>query len=415
MPNLNRLLTECFRFSKDLVPFEIHRQLVDLFEGESILVTNDCDFDLAAFAEDGRCMIWDSEEMSSLYLARWQGREKGAQLNPKHAFLQIQWNCQKLQCLTVEVDSTPHHFIIAKTLDLARSFFSHVCQYATDAEGSVIVFDGRFRRNPALETGVKGAKWDDLVLPHPLKVALRENVISFFESRELYERYNVPWKRGILLYGPPGNGKTHAVKALVAEVGRPCIVVRSLRMRNVTEEKLIAHLFNRARELAPAILLFEDIDSLVSKTCLSALLNEMDGMASNAGLMCIATTNYLAKLDPALANRPSRFDCKFNFGNLRKDVRVSMLRKRLANVDAEMRPSEQGIIEAADSSRNFSGAMMQEVIRASVMGWIRRPLSGSMDALLAQEVDRIKPKPAPIATSKSSRKGKETVRTSKMA
>lgn len=68
--------------------------------------------------------------------------------------------------------------------------------------------------------------------------------------------------------------------------------------------------FSKARLLAPCVLILEDLDNMINPNNRSFFLNQIDGITPNNGVLIIATTNYLEKLDPALSKRPSRFDRK---------------------------------------------------------------------------------------------------------
>lgn len=77
----------------------------------------------------------------------------------------------------------------------------------------------------------------------------------------------------------------------------------------------IRSIFEKARQQAPCLLIFEDIDSLVSPDLRSYFLNEVDGLESNDGILMIGSTNHLERLDPGIAKRPSRFDRKYLFND----------------------------------------------------------------------------------------------------
>ena len=79
-----------------------------------------------------------------------------------------------------------------------------------------------------------------------------------------------------------------------------------------------------ARRMAPCLLIFEDIDSLVSPMVRSYFLNEVDGLESNHGILMIGSTNHLERLDPGIAKRPSRFDRKYFFDVPSRNERIQV-------------------------------------------------------------------------------------------
>src|SRR5262249_46460097 len=146
-----------------------------------------------------------------------------------------------------------------------------------------------------------------------LKDAIEQDLRRFFAARPTFERYRVSWRRGLLLAGPPGNGKTFAIKALVHRLAKPCLYVKSLKARYSTSHDCIRTVFGRARQTTPCLLVLEDLDTLIDDKNRSYFLNELDGFAANIGVVVVATTNYPERLDPALAARPSRFDRTYAF------------------------------------------------------------------------------------------------------
>lgn len=76
------------------------------------------------------------------------------------------------------------------------------------------------------------------------------------------------------------------------------------------EEFAMADVFNKARQLAPCVIILEDLDSLINDRNRSFFLNQLDGLEGNDGLLIIGTTNHFERLDPGLSTRPSRFDRK---------------------------------------------------------------------------------------------------------
>lgn len=153
----------------------------------------------------------------------------------------------------------------------------------------------------------KDLTWDDLYLPADLKKEVIDSVEGFLMSKEFYKEHKLPWKRGILLYGTPGNGKTTIIKIIMSMYDfKPITVVPEANAEAVRDA------FSYAQEASPALLYFEDLGSLLEKHLdLSTFLNLMDGVATNNGLLVVATTNEIEKLKDSISDRPSRFDRKF--------------------------------------------------------------------------------------------------------
>jgi transitional endoplasmic reticulum ATPase len=100
-----------------------------------------------------------------------------------------------------------------------------------------------------------------------MKDNLIKDVQGFFNNEQLYKRLAVPWKRGVILHGVPGNGKTISIKALISTLDSrpdpvPSLYVKSFDARH-GEKLSIRLIFEHARKMAPCLLVFEDLDSLV--------------------------------------------------------------------------------------------------------------------------------------------------------
>ncbi len=131
----------------------------------------------------------------------------------------------------------------------------------------------------------------------------------------------------------------------------------------------IMSIFQKARQMAPCMLIFEDIDSMVTIPIRSYFLNAVDGLESNNGILMIGSTNHLERLDPGIAKRPSRFDRKYFFALPTRDERVQYCeywRNKLKNnKKIEFPQALCGMI--ADITDDFSFAYMKEAFVAALL------------------------------------------------
>jgi transitional endoplasmic reticulum ATPase len=168
---------------------------------------------------------------------------------------------------------------------------------------------------------ISKVKWEDVGGLEDVKEALKEAVEWPIRNPECFKRIGVKPPKGILLYGPPGVGKTYIVKALANETGVNLVAVKGpeiLTMWVGESERKLRDLFRRAKQVAPSIILFDEIDALapkrgiemgtrVTEQVVSQLLTELSGIEEMEGVSVIATTNRPDIIDPALL-RPGRFD-----------------------------------------------------------------------------------------------------------
>ncbi|KAL8648618.1 MAG: hypothetical protein Q9226_005918 [Calogaya cf. arnoldii] len=194
-------------------------------------------------------------------------------------------------------------------------------KWSEDVHDEVWVFDQEdWSKDSELWKSVQGSTWDDVILDDTMKKTLVEDVEGFFDRKDDYKQFGVPWKRGIIFHGIPGNGKTISIKALVHYLSSRADPVPTLYVKSLAgchgPHYAIREIFTKARQTAPCLLVFEDLDSLITDKVKSFFLNEVDGLESNDGIMMIGSTNYLDRLDPGITKRPSRFDRKYHFALL---------------------------------------------------------------------------------------------------
>lgn len=176
--------------------------------------------------------------------------------------------------------------------------------------GKKLEFAGRLRF-----LDLNHRSWDSIILDEGTKKEIRANTVGFLARREHWVKFGIPAKRGILLVGEPGTGKTIICKAIMAEAdGLTCITASAYA---IEAREYITELYELAEDLAPCLVFLEDIDLIGQNreefgyqrgpTMLS-LLSALDGIEEKNDVVTVATTNCLWTIDKALSERPSRFD-----------------------------------------------------------------------------------------------------------
>jgi AAA+ superfamily predicted ATPase len=376
----------------------VSRKLAEMYPESVVLECEPWSFDLCEFAEAGQCSILSLEQLHCQQQASWCKTHDRMEYTVENGWFSVWWEHEGQErvldvlALTWSESGchTTRHWVIADTRELAEQFVQAVCEYCGDVHGEILVFQGDgWAKDDKLFASIKSASFDNLIKPHEFKQELRGDLQRFFASRELYERYNLPWKRGVLFVGPPGNGKTHAIKALVNELALPCLYVKSFRSSHNSEQSGMRVVFGRARKLAPCIVVLEDIDALVEDENRSFLLNELDGFAENHGIVVLATTNHPERLDPALLDRPSRFDRKYNFGLPALAERLAYFKQWNETLQPDMRLSPPTISDCGKRTQGFSFAYLKELFLSAMMQWVTDPQPGRMDEVMRLRVEAL--------------------------
>ncbi|HEY8477780.1 MAG TPA: ATP-binding protein [Chloroflexota bacterium] len=241
-----------------------------------------------------------------------------------------------------------------------------------------------FYRGKKLEVQPKGGltflkgmnvTWDDVILPPEVTQEVKDNVIGLLTKRALYQQNGLPCRRGVLLEGPPGVGKTLLLKALANAVD--CTVLW-VTPKAVESPYSVTNVYEMARELAPTVVIWEDLDLIGRRRgegaqpdgILGELLSQMDGVDPNEGIITCASTNEARSLDVALSERPARFDRTIAIGLPGRDERRRMLERFTRDVHRQFDAEElvgrtAGLSGAAIAELVFT-ASMQAIDRGSV-------------------------------------------------
>jgi hypothetical protein len=172
--------------------------------------------------------------------------------------------------------------------------------------------------------------WDNVVLSPKIREEFNLNLLTPLKNEKRCKKLGVPWRRGLMLGGLAGTGKTQVCRILCNELKDTTVIWATPKA--VQNEDDIATLFTAARYFSPSLLVIEDIDFIGSSRdfgqdpSLGELLTQLDGNDPNNGIFVIATTNRPEMLDSALANRPSRFDVLIEFKLPEQEARKELIK-----------------------------------------------------------------------------------------
>lgn len=411
-----QLIAEALRLPMSAIEYQVSQRLAAGYPDRALVEGDDRLFNVEEYARAGHCTLERPAAVHNQTTTRWRGPRHGfagpathmlggLPLLPPQAtddsggsvadqtlngWSTVTWEGSTFDVVVMNWLSAMgpifHFWILAGSAEIARAFLVAVCEWNLEVRGEILVFEfGHWRKDPDLFRAIRGATWDNLVLRGALKEEIRDDLSQFFTSRATYEDYGIPWKRGILFVGPPGNGKTHAVKALFNALDRPCLYVRTFRAEPYPDDLNIRRVFDRVRKSAPCLLVLEDLDALLTPYNRSFFLNELDGFDINTGVVALATTNHPERLDPAILDRPSRFDRKYPFDLPALAERRAYIALWNASLRPALRLDEGATDRLAEATDGFSFAYLKELFLAAMMRWIAAPEPGAMGRVLTEQ------------------------------
>jgi transitional endoplasmic reticulum ATPase len=246
--------------------------------------------------------------------------------------------------------------------------------------------------------------WNDIGGLDTLKQELKEAVEWPLKHRESFERLNIRPPKGILLYGSPGTGKTLLAKAVAKESEANFINVKGpslLSMWVGKSEEGVRKVFERARQVSPCVIFFDEIDALASKRgmemgtkvterVLNQMLSEMDGIEDLKNVVVIGATNRPDMLDPALM-RPGRFD-----RILLVDVPDEKSREKILEIHTTGMPLDQSVNlkTLVKKTEGFVGADIENLVREAALIALRKDMQTKTVAMNDFEEALIKTKPS---------------------
>ncbi|NOU85599.1 AAA family ATPase [Paenibacillus sp. LMG 31460] len=243
-------------------------------------------------------------------------------------------------------------------------FLEHARQRRRDLDRrQVTVFtDGPHGMEKELAPITRMVDRTEVIMKDEVKTDIYRSIDQFFaEDRAFFKEYELPYKRGILLYGKPGNGKTTLVKSIAGSVKAP---VAYWQITENTGSESIQEVFQAAANMAPMILVIEDIDAMPQRAR-SYFLNILDGATSKEGIFLIGTTNYPEQIDPALMNRAGRFDRAYEIKLPDLELRQIYLEQK--GIGKLL--SEEMIRVTAKQTEGFTFAQLNELYVSAALQW----------------------------------------------
>jgi transitional endoplasmic reticulum ATPase len=235
---------------------------------------------------------------------------------------------------------------------------------------------------------VSTVHWDDIGGLDDVKQHLKEAVEWPLKSPEIFSRLGIKPPKGILIYGPPGCGKTLLARAVATESEANFISIKGPEVFSKwvgESEKAIREVFRKARMAAPTVIFFDEMDSLtprrgagfsdsgVSERVISQLLTEMDGIVTLEDIVVIAATNRPDMVDPAVL-RPGRFDRLIYVPEPDEKSRLQIFKLYTKGMPLN---KDVDVNQLAVVTKYYSGADIESFCREAAMHALRRDVSAT--------------------------------------
>jgi len=244
-------------------------------------------------------------------------------------------------------------------------------------------FTPAFTSVPKVPAGIYEVVWNRQLNQHTLKkqpfktdelyqlpsyeiMDILKDIQNFWDRRDKYKEYNFVHKRGILMYGEPGCGKSGIIQLIAKQlIENDGIIINIKDQDDVDYFMDFISTFRKIEPNRPLIVLLEDIDSIAGENShsTSRLLNILDGVKQIEDVVYIATTNYPEKLQDRITNRPSRFDRRYKVELPNEEIREAYIRHKLTDEDIE----NVDIKEWVKRTEGMSLSHLKEVVISTIV------------------------------------------------
>ena len=255
---------------------------------------------------------------------------------------------------------------------------------------------------------VPSVHWNDIGGLDEVKQELKEAVEWPLKTPEIFTRLGIKPPKGILVYGPPGCGKTLLARAVATESEANFITIKGPEVFSKwvgESEKAIREVFRKARMAAPAVVFFDEVDSLaprrgagfsdsgVTERVISQLLTEMDGLVTLEDIVVIAATNRPDMVDPAVL-RPGRFDRLIYTPEPDEKSRLQIFKIYTKGMPLA---KDVDLVQLSVLTKNYSGADIEALCREAAMHALRKDLN--VKEVMMKDFDEAIKKSGPSVTS----------------
>lgn len=262
------------------------------------------------------------------------------------------------------------------------------------------VYHIRFNERMGYYLVKKDLTLDELIeLPNPDGMRVLDGIKNFWQKKDKFKEYGYAFKRGILLYGVPGGGKTSIINLLCKELVdnmKGVVFTISSDEDLALYKDFMAEIYRTIEPDRPIITIIEDIDGLCQhKETETKLLNVLDGIEQLENVVYVATTNYTERLSERMLNRPNRFDMRIEVKSPNDECRRIYFRHKIKEEDL----SETELDNWVEQTRGMTMAHLGEVIKsvlilgntfedtiANLHDLKKTPVSRNYDAEFAQGI-----------------------------
>lgn len=238
--------------------------------------------------------------------------------------------------LTRGRDGDVIYTLISYSMEDAKKV-DHFLSVITRLQNEIKVSEKRIKVVGGRNISLRGLHhWEDLVLTDEITRSVKEDLEFWIASEKLYKELAIPYRRGYLFEGPPGNGKTAVARTILSTYDFSGMAFNFSNRE--LDDAALTHAFEEAADSAPALFLMEDIDRLfdpndvqITGVTKEGLFNCLDGISTYSGVVVLATANHPENLDKAIRHRPGRFDVPVRFDNPKPQQREAFIRKLIRN------------------------------------------------------------------------------------